>query len=304
MKKILLALSVLALCGCSTAETQKPISGDDVHLALSDDNTNFSVTIPELEAKINYVLPTEFEDYTQSSFKEEDGKYILSFNDNIDIIATTDSDDIVNLIQTRTYTDEWDEDSDGDSGLIAAMIFSNDFDLESISRTLTQANEVYNDCVYGTEMHGVAANDNIKATLDFFYYEDNTSELFMSLEPCKYSTNEYFQQSSEFKEFTQTCCPAYGNEEEQEAQEEEEPQEEPQEESQPTYYGEGMYKVGVDIPAGEYNVQANAGERGYIEVSADASGDSIITNDIFNNNTYISVSDGQFLTLKSCYIQQ
>ena len=63
-----------------------------------------------------------------------------------------------------------------------------------------------------------------------------------------------------------------------------------------------MYKVGVDIPAGEYNVIAEEGESAYLEVSSDSTGNSIITNNIFENNMYITVTDGQYLTLNRCYI--
>lgn len=58
----------------------------------------------------------------------------------------------------------------------------------------------------------------------------------------------------------------------------------------------GMYKVGVDLPAGEYKVES-VNAMGYIEVSANSSHtlDSISTNDNFEGSKYISVSDGQYL---------
>ena len=64
------------------------------------------------------------------------------------------------------------------------------------------------------------------------------------------------------------------------------------------YYKEGMYKVGEDIPAGEYQVESTK-SMGYIEVSSDSRHqiESIITNDNFENNKYITVKDGQYLTL-------
>jgi hypothetical protein len=59
----------------------------------------------------------------------------------------------------------------------------------------------------------------------------------------------------------------------------------------------GMYKVGTDIQAGEYVVFASSGQTAYLQVSADSSGtlDSIITNDNFNGNRYITVADGQYI---------
>lgn len=78
------------------------------------------------------------------------------------------------------------------------------------------------------------------------------------------------------------------------------PAEQRETESEPsvTTYGAGMYKVGDDIPAGEYLIEANTSTLpAYIEVSSDSSGtiDSIITNDNFYNRICITVSDGQYL---------
>lgn len=66
------------------------------------------------------------------------------------------------------------------------------------------------------------------------------------------------------------------------------------------YYKEGMYKVGEDIPAGEYNVESSK-DLAYIEVATDSRHqiDSIVTNDNFENNKIITVEDGQYLTLNN-----
>jgi hypothetical protein len=61
----------------------------------------------------------------------------------------------------------------------------------------------------------------------------------------------------------------------------------------------GTYKVGVDLPAGEYKVTPTGS--GYLEVRAGASGEgvrNIVSNDNFNTDRYITVSDGQYLKLK------
>ena len=54
----------------------------------------------------------------------------------------------------------------------------------------------------------------------------------------------------------------------------------------------GMYKVGTDLPAGEYVIVGS----GYFEVDKNSTGsmDSIIANDNFSNRTIITVSDGQY----------
>ena len=72
-------------------------------------------------------------------------------------------------------------------------------------------------------------------------------------------------------------------------------------------YRDGMYKVGEDIPAGEYKVQLDdnaAMGMGYLEVSTNSRHDlgSIVTNDNPQADTYITVEDGQYLTLQDMYI--
>lgn len=66
-----------------------------------------------------------------------------------------------------------------------------------------------------------------------------------------------------------------------------------------TATGDGTYKVGFDIPAGEYEVVQNGGSMGYYSIldSCDAVNSNIINNDNFEGNSFISVSDGQFLEL-------
>ena len=65
-------------------------------------------------------------------------------------------------------------------------------------------------------------------------------------------------------------------------------------------YDAGMYKVGTDIPAGEYILDPSA--MAYYQVASDSTGalESIVSNDNFSGTRYITVSDGQYLTLTSC----
>lgn len=72
-------------------------------------------------------------------------------------------------------------------------------------------------------------------------------------------------------------------------------------------YTDGMYKVGEDIPAGEYRVELNESSvmgMGYLEVSSDSRHqiDSIITNDNVQADTYITVQDGQYLKIQDLTI--
>jgi hypothetical protein len=72
---------------------------------------------------------------------------------------------------------------------------------------------------------------------------------------------------------------------------------EPPKKSTAQYIRAGTYKVGSELPAGEYIVEAT-GAMAYLEVSKDSSGeiDSIIVNDSLNRGAfgYILVQDGDY----------
>lgn len=61
----------------------------------------------------------------------------------------------------------------------------------------------------------------------------------------------------------------------------------------------GMYKVGTDLPAGEYLLYPEGA--GYFQVTKDSTGnfDSIITNDNFSGTRYLTVSNGQYLDFRN-----
>jgi hypothetical protein len=69
-------------------------------------------------------------------------------------------------------------------------------------------------------------------------------------------------------------------------------------------YPSGMYKTGKDIKAGEYKVSADSGQSAYIEVRKSSKGrlDEIVSNDNFTGEKYITVSEGQYLTMNNCSI--
>lgn len=70
-----------------------------------------------------------------------------------------------------------------------------------------------------------------------------------------------------------------------------------------TRYKSGQYKVGEDIPAGEYVVFADGFLGGYVERAKDSSGDldSIITNDTVDTNIIITVKDGEYFNISDAY---
>lgn len=71
--------------------------------------------------------------------------------------------------------------------------------------------------------------------------------------------------------------------------------------------GEGTFKVGTHLLAGEYKIEVSSNNSigyGYVQISSDSTGSlySIISNDNFEGSKYITVSDGQYLTLTGCHI--
>lgn len=64
-------------------------------------------------------------------------------------------------------------------------------------------------------------------------------------------------------------------------------------------YESGQYKVGFDIPAGEYMLFTEGG-RGYFALSTDANGNDIITNENFEYNNIIAIRDGEYFELSRC----
>lgn len=70
------------------------------------------------------------------------------------------------------------------------------------------------------------------------------------------------------------------------------------------FWPSGMYKVGVDIPAGEYKVITD-GDGSYIEVSSSSKHtfDSIISNDVFEGDKYVTIQDGQYVKFFGAKIQ-
>ncbi|MFD2045997.1 hypothetical protein ACFSTA_12595 [Ornithinibacillus salinisoli] len=69
------------------------------------------------------------------------------------------------------------------------------------------------------------------------------------------------------------------------------------------YKDSGWYKVGVDIPAGQYVIES-FGE-GYVAIMSGPVGNSeIVDNEIFNGRYTVNVTDGQFLKISSATITE
>ena len=65
-----------------------------------------------------------------------------------------------------------------------------------------------------------------------------------------------------------------------------------------------MLEVGVDIPEGEYKLRATSSTGGYYCIYNDLRQDDIDSNDNFDNQTYVTISKGQYLVLTRCKIDK
>lgn len=70
-----------------------------------------------------------------------------------------------------------------------------------------------------------------------------------------------------------------------------------------TTYKASTYKVGQDIPPGEYVLFAEAADTHYFQISKDSSGTlkSISANGVFKTNTIVTVDKGQYFNFIGCY---
>ena len=66
------------------------------------------------------------------------------------------------------------------------------------------------------------------------------------------------------------------------------------------FSGEGMFKVGEHIPAGEYKLNCTSDLMGYYCVYSDASQQNIIANNNFEGSSYVTVANGEYLQLARC----
>lgn len=73
---------------------------------------------------------------------------------------------------------------------------------------------------------------------------------------------------------------------------------------QSDYNQSGMYKIGVDLPAGNYTVESIGGRGYYAVVTGPVGGNSIVKNDNFNGKKSVSVKNGQYLELSTAMIVQ
>ena len=67
--------------------------------------------------------------------------------------------------------------------------------------------------------------------------------------------------------------------------------------------GDGMYKVGFDIPAGEYKLNSGSKSGYYCIHDNSTVNRRIVQNDNFDGSTYCVVSDGQYLVLSRATIE-
>lgn len=67
-----------------------------------------------------------------------------------------------------------------------------------------------------------------------------------------------------------------------------------------TVFETDMYKIGADMPAGEYKIFAQE-EYSSFSLTGDARGEDYIASDTVTRFAYVSVEDGQYLELRDCF---
>jgi hypothetical protein len=65
------------------------------------------------------------------------------------------------------------------------------------------------------------------------------------------------------------------------------------------WYSASTYKVGVDIPAGEYYLENTGPISAYMAVYGDSSGSNILVNENFETHYYITLESGQYFEISS-----
>lgn len=126
-----------------------------------------------------------------------------------------------------------------------------------------------------------------------------SNELYDEYDELYDEYSELYDEYEALKDKEDTLVQEEQNEEEIQEKKEENSDEQEQTESKTyTPYEEGTYKVGTDIPEGEYILLTRNGQ-GYFSVSSDSTGtiDSIICNDNFSSNTIITVSNNQYFEI-------
>lgn len=70
-------------------------------------------------------------------------------------------------------------------------------------------------------------------------------------------------------------------------------------------YVEGMYKVGYDIPTGKYEIIVDGETPAYVECTKDSNQKfgSMLWFEEYDDNTFITVEEDQYLTIKHCHIE-
>lgn len=290
MKKIILTiLSLTLLCGCSSNKTENtsPV------LKINDDHTNLGVNIEELEDILNPSFIENFEGYEESHFEDThvDTTKSLYLNDDTFIAAFLNDDGMVNAIgisSSADYEKAIDEVNTG-MGIIIGCFEDDETDFQSL---IDGASDMFTNCTTDNAMFGAYVENYYLLHMDLIANSDSDVSYLANIGVSEYKDNEEYQQSDDYKHLNETYC----------IQDDQDTADTTTENQPRTYWGEGMYKVGVDIPAGEYNVIAEEGESAYLDLSSDSTGNSRILNNVFENNMYITVEDGQYLTLKRCYI--
>ena len=236
-------------------------------------------------------------------------EFLSNFSsENLESMGTNPEDSIIEVINGVSYF--LNKSNDGDTEKYRLTI-QRDYDTREDYETHLEEQEIWdeyyddssvtesddsnsNSTGYAGGMYEIGADmpaGEYLITSTGGYYEvatDSTGSLESIVTNDNYTNRAYVTvQEGQYFTFEGTAVPAHGA---------------PAFSTSDGIYPEGMYLVGKDIPAGEYKISSNGS--GYYEVTSDSVGElnSIVTNENFEGDVYLTISEGQYLKLSRAQI--
>lgn len=300
MKRITLLsialLLVLACVGCSTTENgasgSPQMSTEDAKQSASSEVASDAVVEPEPETKtwkkgsFSVDYPAEWEVYDEGdklnagiTVKSQRGLQALVMGAVLDSTGLSPQSDENSRLESWLYLYQATFISrltdDLKSSNIKELGFTNDKEIATLTNTFTLSNE-----------NGGHFNCTARSFLN------NSGEYAIVIAGSFVGGAKWFADDA-------SAIIESARMEKADAPVESEPQSQPTQ-AAPTSYSDGLYRVGQDMPAGEYKLTATS-TSGYWEVRGSSDPDAdIIGNDFFKGATYVTVTDGQYLKLSRC----
>ena len=289
MKKILIILIIcICLCGCGNDNQNKTNNNNTEN---NSNNEYLYGTVNDFETMINSELQMsndysnyklDFEKVNIDNLELNYGKYSYSLyesklSEDIKIQLVVDNSNS-KIVQIREVTNLFSSEDDTNIyGFIIGVIIRNIYNIYDSN----EINELIVDL--GFENMEFGMNNT-------YILENDIHRLRLDALNVIYSITVNNGKENDFFKLDDT---AINSEEDQEKSDEET-------NANQTVYRASTYKIGTDMPSGEYIVFSERNS-GYFSINSDSSGNSILSNDNFDYNTIVKVNDGEYLELSRAY---